>query len=395
MAALDFSKYFIKFESQIYGGCNSNKEYHDYWDSENDALILNSANDLVHQNQNNENQILEENNDLSYLLDNPIMLGCELENPQDTSMILLQNAPAFPQNEWMGGLEEEPMQSEIVLQIKDICLQEICLDSCAFLDFSPDVDDDDNEKINSTNKKNSKNILNHKVPLKNLNQELHSNHKLPLDEDNFLDISFLASSNMNFIQEKHDGEDLKEVNNSKKSSPKQDGTLAFLRQCIMELKTDIDIMFTPEESFLKKVLWNYLMKISKKVEIQKQPKKKIKFLLIPCLDEKNVFDNLNVQMSNLIRTKCYFLIRSKIESNEFKSNFLKCSSYGKIDKNGKEINPSIAENKILNTLRQYFEELRKPSKFRGLYSDINYTPDINWIRLIEQSNRQNIYNSKI
>ena len=392
MAALDFSKYFIKFEPQIYGGCNSSNEYHDYWDSENDAIILEFANN---QNQNNENQMIEENNDLSYLLDNPIMLGCELENSQDTSMVLLQNTPEFPQNEWMGGLEEEPMQSEIFLQINDICLQEICLDSSAFLDFSPDVDDGDNEKINSTNQENNKNIPNHKVPQKDLNQECHCNHKLSLDKNNILDISLLTHSNMNFDQESHDGEDLKQVNSSKKNSPKQDGTLAFLRQCIIELKTGIDIMFTPEENILKKVLWNYLIKIAKKVEIQKQPKKKIKFLLIPCLDENNGFDNLNLEMSNLIRAKCYFLIRSKIESNQFKSNFLKCSSYGKIDKNGKEINPSIAEIKILNTLGQYFEELRKPSKFRGLYSDINYTPDINWIRLIEQSNRQNIYNSKI
>ena len=196
---------------------------------------------------------------------------------------------------------------------------------------------------------------------------------------------------VNADQEAYNVNDGKEVDKLKKSSTKQDGTLAFLRQCILELKAGISSIFSSQEEELQNALWSYLMKTSKKTEIQKQPKKKIKFLFIPCLDEENIFGNLNLEMSNIIRSKCYFYIRSKIESNQFEQNFLIYRNYGKTDKKRKELTPIDAEKKILNTLIQYYEELRKPSRFRGLYSDANYTPDLEWIQMIELKNTQKIF----
>jgi hypothetical protein len=172
------------------------------------------------------------------------------------------------------------------------------------------------------------------------------------------------------------------------SSTKQDGTLAFLRQCILEIRAGIDILFTNREEHMKMSLWNYLMKISKKAEIQKQPKKKIKFLLICTLDQANVFEGLDLESSNLIRKKIYSFIRNKIDTKQFENNFYKHRNYGKIDKQGRERDRLDADNKILNTLQQYFEELKKPSRFRGLYSDPNYTPDLEWIRSIEMKGQQ-------
>jgi len=184
-------------------------------------------------------------------------------------------------------------------------------------------------------------------------------------------------------------DDLKLGDAMKKGSTKQDGTLAFLRQCILEIKAGMDIIFSPQEDMLKQALWNYINKVSRKTEIQKQPKKKIKYLIIACLDKENAFEGLDVEASNIIRKKCYWYIRNKVESRQFESNFLKHRNYGKVDKKGKERSQFDAENKILNTLHQYFEEIKKPSKFRGLYSDSLYTPDLDWIRKIESKERRN------
>jgi len=110
--------------------------------------------------------------------------------------------------------------------------------------------------------------------------------------------------------------------------------------------------------------------------------------MIACLDKENTFDGLDVEASNVIRKKCYAYIRHKIETKQFENNFLKHRNYGKVDKKGKERSRFDAESKILNTLHQYFEEIKKPSKFRGLYSDSMYTPDIEWIRKIESKERR-------
>jgi len=67
---------------------------------------------------------------------------------------------------------------------------------------------------------------------------------------------------------------------------------------------------------------NYLTKIAKKTEIQKQPKKKIKFLMIPCLDKFNVFDGLDLEASNIVRKKCFYFLKDKIDSTQFEKDFI-------------------------------------------------------------------------
>jgi len=62
-------------------------------------------------------------------------------------------------------------------------------------------------------------------------------------------------------------DDFQPIKGGKDGSSKQDGTLAFLRQCILEFRAGMDILFNPQEEKLKASLWNYLLKIAKKVEI--------------------------------------------------------------------------------------------------------------------------------
>jgi len=68
-------------------------------------------------------------------------------------------------------------------------------------------------------------------------------------------------------------------------------------------------LFEAKDGKLKEAFLNYIQKISKKVEIQKQPKKKIKCILIPSINSWNVFEGLTLEESNLVRKKCYYFIR--------------------------------------------------------------------------------------
>jgi len=253
MAALSL----FEFEPQQLSRLCEN-DYDDYFrTSENYELQLdppsrqNSRED-DQQDSKQEKEEFDACNDLQFELENE-------HDPQDEESVELVQNVVHDEEYWARGVDQEPMQDEVVLEPDcndDHPEQGNYLDPDTFFDF------------NQTSFKSESEIECFNC------KSFHHQEVLSSPAPSYSE-STRAPTVMTYDQDLQELDDLKEIDTRvKKVSTKQDGTLAFLRQCILELKAGIDIMFTNEELTMKKALWDYMIRIAKKTEIQKQPKKK-------------------------------------------------------------------------------------------------------------------------
>jgi hypothetical protein len=202
-----------------------------------------------------------------------------------------------------------------------------------------------------------------------------------------------------------------------KASSIKNGTLAWCRIVISILKEVLNQHFTEEYRFslpdLKKyknlsdyilentgdnteiqalqqsglgrlcLMYIHLQRIGRKQEIQKQPKLKIKSLLIKSVSDDDSFPHLTLDQSNEFRIQFYNYIVQMIKTGKFDEKFCDMSLYAKSTKDGKtglvvNCQTGYTDDKVKKTLELYKEEILDPTTFRGLHLSNEYHPDVEW-----------------
>jgi hypothetical protein len=228
----------------------------------------------------------------------------------------------------------------------------------------------------------------------------------------------------------------KSIAKSKRKDPKRkcsvakNGTLAICRVIISILKVFVDDLFKsthrmllPDQKKYKHIsdyllnishdsslqtyksqeleklciMFQHLSTIGRKNNVQKQPKLKIKALLIKSLAEEESFQGLTLEESNHFRELFYQHIVDIIKADSFDEKFRDLSGYAKTSKAGKsgllfQRETDYTDNRVTETLVMYKEEILDPTKLRGLGLSGEYHPDMEWCRA---KAAQNIHKKEI